>query len=192
MTDSEQWNFADAKEEFTPERAYTSVCFDRRLVAELETARERLAGIVAQVKQAGDGMLDRPDEPAEADRLRDHIDDLAEQVEAKRRPFVFESIGRRPWRELLAKHPPTEEQKQAYRRVDYNRDTFPAAAIAASCVNPKLTEDDAAWLDEHLHVAEFDRLWAACYSANVSGADGPFRVTSTADRPAGGKRSTQP
>lgn len=82
--------------------------------------------------------------------------------------FTFQAIGRRAWRELLAQHPPTAAQLELDAGLEYDPDTFPAAAIAAACVEPEgVTADAMAELEERLSIGQFGRLWTACLAANV-------------------------
>lgn len=63
--------------------------------------------------------------------------------------FIAKALSTREWDALLAKHPPTKDQKAEARKenrvVQYNTDTFPPAAIEA-CVYlvTKLDEPDPA------------------------------------------------
>lgn len=86
--------------------------------------------------------------------------------------FVFVNVGRARWTELLSEHPPTEEQKKLYgRRFDHNPDTFPHAAIAASCTAPDgMTADKVHQLEEIVSAGQWQALWAGCLEANVGGA----------------------
>ena len=95
------------------------------------------------------------------------------EIDAAKRAFTFKAIGKRKWADLIAKHQPTKEQTRANPRLDHNPDTFPAAAVAASCVEPVMTLDQATALETALNLAVFDQLWAACLEANVGGGDSP-------------------
>jgi len=98
--------------------------------------------------------------------------------------FRFRGIGRLAWRRLLDEHPATDEQQQQHRaaqlergvmpsqvtKLGWNADTFPPAAIAATCVEPKITEaqarklwDSPAWND-----GELDKLFSAVLLVNQS------------------------
>lgn len=60
--------------------------------------------------------------------------------------FVFKSIGRKAYDDLVAAHPPTDKNRKEIEKqggdpdqMAWNPDTFPAALIAASIVKPDLT-----------------------------------------------------
>jgi len=62
--------------------------------------------------------------------------------------FIFKSLGRTPYRDLLAKHPPRDEDHEAMEaageagRAPYNLDTLPQALIQESCTDPVLSDLD--------------------------------------------------
>jgi len=95
------------------------------------------------------------------------------EIEAAKREFTFKAVGRKKWADLLAEHPATKEQKRVRDRLDHNPETFPVAAIAASCVSPKLTLDSARKLEDAINSSVFDELWQACLDANVGGSGSP-------------------
>lgn len=169
--------FSEWQQEASKDRTSVQVCLDRALVSELEDATAELR------KAQGDGMLDG------AAELQERVDALRSEVEAKTRTLTFESIGRREWRKLLAEHPPTEQQKRD--GADHNPETFPQAAIAASCIEPGLTTEQAEWLAAELPLMKFEEVWATCLAVNIKGADEKKAVASASLRLTE-KRSRQP
>lgn len=172
-------SFDDWKAEATPDRKQVRVCLDRALLADLEAAEQALEEI-----PAGPGMLSGD---AEGEEVKARVEELRAAVRAKSRTMMFESIGRKRWRDLIAQHPPTDEQRKSMgelgQRLDHNPETFPATAIAASCVEPELTIEDARWLVDQLPLGVVDRIWAACLSANVTGSRDPFDIGSVVATP---------
>lgn len=144
---------------------------------DLAAEQEELA---RQLKQAmrDDGLENR--EPL-APVISAQIEELEERIEAEKVPFKFRAIGRRAWADLLANHPPSLVQMQAHQRIDekfrldHNPETFPIAAIAASSLEPKMTEDDVQRLDKALNETQFSLLWMACLDAN-KGLEAPKSV----------------
>ncbi|MFH8483608.1 hypothetical protein [Streptomyces sp. NPDC018055] len=70
-------------------------------------------------------------------------------------PLRFQALPRNAFRELVAAHPPTEEQAQD--RWDYNIDTMGPVLVAAASLDP-LTEEDAAQFLSDWSKAEAERL----------------------------------
>lgn len=116
---------------------------------------------------------ERENKTPQAPRLAEELVELESQIEQAKVDFHFRSIGRKAWADLLAKHPPTKEQVRADRRADHNPATFPIAAIAASCVEPVMTEADVVRLEQALNNSQFDLLWTKCIDANVGGLVDP-------------------
>lgn len=183
----EQW-----KSEYTAKKVDVAVCFDAELVDRLSKAESALAEYVAArgSGEAGEGkshsMLGDP----QREQLQATVDELRNEADGKTHFLTFVAIGGRAWRELLAQHPPTREQSLKHgMSLDNNPETFPQAAMAASCVQPGLSLEQAEWLVDNLNVLEVQRLWTACLDANVVGVDLPKEI-STVSRRAGGRKST--
>jgi hypothetical protein len=87
---------------------------------------------------------------AELAPLEQAATDALDAMDAATKWFTFRSLGRAPFRELLAKHPAREEDHDAVSaqaegsKAPYNMDTFPPALIQASCVDPILSDEDIA------------------------------------------------
>lgn len=160
MSEFDSWLEAATSYEQT-----VDVCLDGKLVADLEQAE-------SQLREASQGMLEPP-----AD-LEQRVQDLAKRVQVKTRSFTFRSIGRRAWRKLHSEHPPTESDRS--QGADFNTETFPVAAMVASCVEPGLTPAQAEKLTAILPEGEFDRLWGAVLLANLVGADAKKAVATAA------------
>lgn len=160
--------FADWKQDATTDQMVVAVCFNRGLFRRWTEASEKLAEVRAQGGEVYD--------------LAAEVVDLTEQVEADKQAhtFTFETVPYGRWRELVEQHEPTDAQKKVNKYLDYNPDTFPTVAVAAGCVDPQLTEEDAEWLREHLPRMEFDRLFEAVLQTTVGGSDLPKSVVAIA------------
>jgi multidrug efflux pump subunit AcrA (membrane-fusion protein) len=87
--------------------------------------------------------------------------------------FKFSSIGRIKMEELLEAHEPTEKQIQEAKaegvtELQYNPSTFPQALIAASCIEPNLTEEqvEEIWDDESWNTNELVALFQVAQEVN--------------------------
>lgn len=97
---------------------------------------------------------------------------LHEQMEDNAVSFTFRSIGREPYEELIDQNQPTKEQRDKARKaggqLTYNPDTFPPKLLAASSLDPKLTEAEAKelWNDDRWNQAELMSLFLTAMSVN--------------------------
>ncbi len=144
------------------------ICLDGDLLSEIDALNRELA----QTK-LDDAQLNRvPQAPGVAAEIVE-LTDLARAAEVE---FVFKAIGRRAWRDLVAAHPPTPEQRKE--GADMNPLTFPVAAMAACCVEP--TDVDFDELGTLTNEGQWNKLWVACHEANTGRADVPFSVAAFA------------
>jgi hypothetical protein len=140
--------------------------------------RGDLLGRIADLEEAFAVARDRdlmllpevPTAPAIARELSAAIDE-ARDAEVR---FVFQSLGRERWRELVAAHPPTPQDEK--KGADFDTVTLPIAAMAACCVEPEAAtvesfEELAA--DPNITEDQYNRLWAGCHAANTSSARVP-------------------
>lgn len=137
--------------------------------------RERHRELDAQLKKA-------VEDDRQSNSIKDSARSLAEQVEAVQAEmeaatveFRFRSIGFRAWSDLKRAHPPTKDQLKRNARAEFDEDRFPVAAIAASCVDPEMTEEQVEALLQSPLIDEdgFNRLLGACGECNVGGGGLP-------------------
>lgn len=121
------------------------------------------------------------DEIGRSELARSLTDDVAAyevEMDAACVEFRLRSMGRRDWLTLLAAHPPTKEQVAEARKAErqapeFDTDSFPSAAIAASMVDPEMSVEQVAELADVLTVQQFNLLWSAVLDVNVGGGDLP-------------------
>ncbi len=114
-------------------------------------------------------------EPALA-AAREELDRVKAAVRDSGVEVVAQSIGRDAWEKLKLSCPPTEDQIKEYKarggdgEPDYNWDTFPVPAIAASLVQPVMTEAqvDELWNSPLWNDAECARLFEMALQANTT------------------------
>lgn len=155
-------SWEDVRAGVKPVERTARICLDGRIVAEIETlAREH-----AVAKRDDENLNREPVAPGIAARIRE----LTEQAHAAEVEFVFRAMGRKAWRDLVAEHAPTDEQRKA--GADFNTTTFPPAAMAACCIDPVGVDFDE--LAEIATDAQWNQLWVACHTANTGSADVSF------------------
>ncbi|MGK4583485.1 hypothetical protein [Kitasatospora sp. HPMI-4] len=108
--------------------------------------------------------------------------ELAERIEALQREmaeneaeFTVRALPARAWSDLLAAHPPRPGAEERF-----NIETFPAAAIAACCIDPVMTGAEYAELAQVLTAAQEDELFDAVWRVNTQAASVPFSLASSA------------
>lgn len=143
-------------------RATARICLRQDLVGQ---HIEKDAELQRLTEQFAEGIL----KPKAVQELAQQVRDLEAEIEANTVEFVFESKPERDWTSLVAAHPPTKKQLEANRNADHNPDTFRPAAIAATCVDPAMTVEDAAQMRDLLHPASFDHLWQTCRVLHLGG-----------------------
>jgi hypothetical protein len=87
---------------------------------------------------------------------------------------TLKAIGSKAYDDLIANHPPTNEQKREGQT--YNAESFAPALIAACSVTPELTEDQAnqIWTSNEWSRGELTQLFLGCVEVNSKGLDVPF------------------
>jgi hypothetical protein len=139
------------------------------LIDEIEQLEPRM-----QQARLTDEMENRePEAPVIASR----IVELTRQARDAEVEFSFKAMRRRDWRDLIAAHPPTEEQRS--KGVDFNPETLPATAMAACCVSPSgatLAKFEELRDGDLIGDSQWNELWAVVHSANTGGAQIPLSV----------------
>lgn len=89
----------------------------------------------------------------------------------------LQALGGTDYDELLAKHKPTNEQKD--KGMIFNPDTFMPALIAACTTTPAMSYSEAAMLynSEEWSGGEISSWFLACQRVNNGGVDIPFTVS---------------
>ncbi len=139
---------------------------DGALASELEDLR-------ADLREAKD-LDPLTNAPAIAPGIESQIAALEEQSKDTIRIFTFKSIGRFNYDEIVAQHQPTKEQKA--KGGDFNEDTFPPIIVAASCVDPEITLEQAEQMfsSPDWNGTELNNLFMGAVNANIKTGDIPL------------------
>ncbi|MFJ8154808.1 hypothetical protein [Streptomyces sp. NPDC094468] len=97
--------------------------------------------------------------------------DAAREAEV---PFKLRYIGDRAYSDMLAAHP-SEKDDELFDSV-----TFPRALIAASCVDPEMTEEQVIELFEVINEGEIKKLFDAAWEVHNSSDIVPFSLAASA------------
>lgn len=145
-----------------PAQASIRLCLRGDLLGQLDLIRDDLG--------RHDGWT--PDALSDTDprvELRADLAALEQEMRDATAVFTFQSIGDKAWSDLLAAHPAREGQEESFDPA-----TFPVALIAASGMDPVMTEDDVRELFDVFTLQQRNALFSAAYSANIRGVDIPF------------------
>ena len=151
------------------ERTVT-VCTRGDLNAEIEDLQRQL------VQADRDFVKQSLADVSPARGLAERIEVLREQMRADEHVFKFRALSAKAWSDLLAEHPPRHGHDEIW-----NLETFPAACVAACCVEidgeaETLDAADVEALFDVLNSKQRDDLFDGAYLANVRSADVPFSV----------------
>lgn len=136
-----------------------------------DTPEARRAGAEHTVDLAHEALIDPLQKAVEAaeQAVRDQTD-----------VYRFRALGRAAFNELIAGHPPTDEDVEAARKQSQDPNaqpswclaTFYPALIAACCYEPDLTLEDAQKICDEWNQAEVDALFMTALGVNTARRDG--------------------
>ncbi len=151
---------ADVVAQAKPRTSSVRLCLRGDLVQE----HERLEHELAEARRSDEDS----NEPDRAPDIARRIVDIERQMREDGTEFVFRAIGKTAWSDLLAKHPPTKDQRDL--KLDHNPETFSVAAVAASLTEPADADLDVVEeLSAVLSIGQWAKLWSACVQANIGG-----------------------
>lgn len=107
--------------------------------------------------------------------------EVAEQIEALRAEmsahthvFRFRALPRPTYSDLLAQHRPRKNRTDGGEdEIDVNLDTFPTSLIAACCVDPPMSHEQASKLSAVVTNAQWDALFRGAFVVNRMTVDVP-------------------
>lgn len=150
------------------------------LDADLLTRIDELEREVALAKRVDERENRRPEAP----RLEAELAKLRAEAELAAVPFTFQELPRKAYRDLIRAHPSTDPQRR------WDEDTFAPALIAASCVQPAMTADDAQDVWDNWGASVAYVLFGAAYAVNEEPSRVPFSVTASASTAASAPSSS--
>lgn len=165
---------AELRSKKKPVTKRVTIQLDGELATEIALMREKY--------QAARDYDRTSNENDTAPSIEKQINELIEDSRITEYTFVFQSIGRPNYDKLvsLPEHKPTKEQKRD--NATFNADTFPPALIAASCVDPELSLEEAKDMfnDPSWNGAELANLFVGALEANTETGDIPLSRSDSA------------
>lgn len=169
MTEGITWDDVEAQR--TPVTTSVPVCLRNDLVADIERLEAEL--VAARIDD------DRLNRAPVAPQIAARIVELQDEARAHQVNVVFRELPRRQWTDLLAAHPPTQEDREAGN--DFNADTFPPAAMAASCVSPTgMTAERMRRIYDEWSLGQIRPMWRACLKVNTGASAVPKSAAASA------------
>lgn len=135
-----------------------------------ERLRNRHRELLAELEQAVAEYADNILKPQHVQDLGRKVNEAANAVHEAELEFRFRAMPGRKWLDLVAQHPLTAQQRKDGATGGWNPDTFEPAALAASCVDPEMTVEQAAEMRSMLLFDTYLTLWKTCLEVN--GGDG--------------------
>lgn len=152
----------------TPRERTVMVCIRGDLVGEAERLQEEIARVSSEWE---------PEDLADVHPGRElsaKLKEVREQINGAEEQFKLRYIGDRAYSDLMAAHP-SKDDSQAF-----DSDSFPRALIAASCVDPVMTEEQVAELFEVINEGEIKKLFDAAWDVHNSSEIVPFSLLASA------------
>lgn len=174
---------ADARAELAAAEATAEQKYQRRLTLarQANPTPSELLTIEAGLDQERDAALTP---------YRRAVEAAEEAVRESTQTFVFRSPGSKAFEDLIAEHPPTDDDHDDARKMTgrpealarWHTDTFGPALLAACCIDPKLTVDEATAIYTDWTDTEAGELFAAALAVcqgirqvDLGKASGPAR-----------------
>ena len=154
----------DILAEATPRERTVKVCIRGDLAGRMEELQDQLAQTSTDWEPSDLSEV----HPGRA--IAEEMKALREQIKVAERPFTLRYIGDKAYSDLMAAHP-SEDDNEAF-----NSETFPRALIAASCVDPVMSEEQAAQLFEKINEGEIKKLFDAAWDVHNSSEMVPFSL----------------
>jgi hypothetical protein len=102
--------------------------------------------------------------------LAEQLKELREQVREAEEPFLLRYIGDKAYSDLMAAHPSKDDNEA------FDSESFPRALVAASCVEPVMSEEQVAQLFEVINEGEIKKLFDAAWDVHNSSDMVPFSL----------------
>ncbi len=156
-------------------------------------ARGDLVAKHAEAVAVMQSALGSDDTLAGSDESRDAAEAVVAveaEMEAATVTFTVGSVSRHKWANLLAKYPPSAQDRRAGH--DHDPEKFPVAAVAECVIDPDLSPLQAQQLADVLPPGEWNKLWIAALTLNITGTPAPKLAAATELLQANGQSSTTP
>lgn len=150
-----------------PRELTVRICLAGDLAAEVD----RLEGQLAAVSEWKPNSI-ADEHPGVA--LAEQIAAARERMRESEVEFTFRALGAKAWSDLVAAHPGKTDGEA------WDPDTLAPALVAASAVDPAMTQDDVDELFEALNMGQRQALMDAAWQVNGEATSIPFSLHASA------------
>jgi hypothetical protein len=151
-----------------PREKTVMVCIRGDLAGEAERLQDELSRVNEDWEPADLGAVHPGREIAEK------LKAVHAQVREAEEPFLLRYIGDKAYSDLVAAHPSDNDQEA------FDSESFPRALVAASCVQPVMTEEQVVALFEVINEGEIKKLFDAAWDVHNSSDVVPFSLAASA------------
>jgi len=161
MTDERPTTFDHLRSRKKATRRHVDLCLDSEVADAHQEALERVRGAESDTGSRKELTV--------AKKALDEADVALREASQR---FVFQSISRRQYQDLVDEHPPTKDQvaegEESGNPPDFDVEGFAPALIAACVVDPPMTPDEAneLWNSPEWSTAESMLLFITANGAN--------------------------
>jgi len=106
--------------------------------------------------------------------IAEQLKAVHQQVREAEEPFKLRYIGDKAYSDLMAAHPSKDDNEA------FDSDAFPRALVAASCVEPVMSEEQVTQLFEVINEGEIKKLFDAAWDVHNSSDVIPFSLAASA------------
>ncbi|WP_242892424.1 hypothetical protein [Actinomadura litoris] len=133
----------------------------------LQAEWEELERELAALDEARDTANSFPGGESAAARegLVEQLAKIRAEMQAHEHIVTLRALPRRQWSDLVAEHPPREDNAQD-EAVGLNNDTWPSAIISACAIDPPMTVEQVDQLGDVLTDAQISKLYQAAMILN--------------------------
>lgn len=161
-------NIEEILKQATPRQRTVKVCVRGDLASEVE----RLTDELANTSKEWEPSSIAEEHPGR--RIAAELHEAQAAARAAEEPFTLRYIGDRAYNDLLAAHPSDNANEL------FDDRTFPKALIAASCVDPQMTAEQAEALFEVINQGEQKKLFDAAWEVHNATDVSPFSLAASA------------
>lgn len=158
----------DILAEAKPREKVVMVCIRGDLAGEAERLQDELSR-VSEDWEPSDLSETHPGRA-----IAEQLKAVHAQVREAQEPFLLRYIGDKGYSDLVAAHPSDSAQEA------FDSESFPRALVAASCVQPVMSEEQVAALFEVINEGEIKKLFDAAWDVHNSSDVIPFSLAASA------------